>query len=90
MSRPREKRTSAYKKNAMDEWILSDWFCPACGRRDMWQLVGRGGDYYHDYEVTCKACGHLMCCVDEVRDEKEKPAPWWDEVSRNNLKAEDR
>lgn len=50
------------------EMIRSDWYCMACGKQDVWQEVGGGSDYYHDMSVHCAACGHSMCCVDEVTD----------------------
>lgn len=53
-----------------NEWIKSDWFCPKCGKQEMWQEVGTGDDYYHDCSVTCKACGYSMCCVGVVEDEE--------------------
>ena len=49
-----------------DHWVLSDWFCPSCGMKDMWQRSKGGGDYYHDYSVTCHSCGYEMCCVGNV------------------------
>lgn len=49
-------------------WVKSDWFCPKCGQRDMWQEVSAGADYYHGYAVECKQCGYDMCCVQQVTD----------------------
>ena len=86
MSRPRKQEPAFYSRGKPVEWILSDWFCPACGKRDMWQDCRGGGDYYHDYDVTCGSCGYKMCCVELVKDKPEPKAPWWDAVSVANLK----
>ena len=82
--RPRKIAKSRYSNREV-EWIQSDWFCPKCGKRDMWQEGTGGGDYYHDNTVTCHSCRHDMCCVDTVRDEPEVKAPWWDEVSAQKV-----
>lgn len=68
-----------YRKS---EWILSDWFCPECGQRDMWQITNQGGgDYYHDLDVQCHSCKYTMCCVGEVRDEPAEARYWWDDLA---------
>jgi transcription elongation factor Elf1 len=48
------------------EWLKSDFYCPNCGKQDMWQATNEGDDYYHQYSVVCHACQHEMCCVDKV------------------------
>lgn len=50
------------------EWMLTDWFCPACGKKGMWQRGLGQDDYYHTSSVTCHSCGHQMCCVDLTTD----------------------
>lgn len=82
--RPRKMARSVIFERDV-EWMLSDWFCPACGKRDMWQEGRGGGDYYHDSSVRCFSCRHYMCCVDAVEDAPEKKAPWWDEVSAQKV-----
>lgn len=53
------------KKKAIT-WVKSKWFCPACGKQDMWQDADSGDDYYHDFVVECHSCKHVMCCVEKV------------------------
>lgn len=55
-------------------WIKADWYCPSCGKQEMYQDRSfPGSDYYHESSVTCFACGYDMCCVGEVIDEKRTP-----------------
>ena len=67
---------------AQVEWIKSGWFCPSCGKQDMWQEVGDSDDYYHERSVTCGSCNHTMCCVGRVEDEKPErwSTAWWNDV----------
>ena len=52
--------------------VKSDWYCPSCGKQDMWQDVNcSGGDYYHEHSVTCLSCRYDMCCVDVVKRQRE-------------------
>lgn len=46
------------------------YFCPACGKQDMWQEGGAGNDYYHDATAECASCQHVMCCVPSVEAPK--------------------
>jgi hypothetical protein len=74
-----EHQTELRRIYPRSEWILSDWFCPNCGVRDMWQVTNQGGgDYYHDLDVHCHSCSYSMCCVGEVRDEPAEKPHWWD------------
>lgn len=66
MEKPTFKRD---EKNIL--WVATDWFCPSCGKQDMWQEGGGGGDYYHDSSVFCHSCGHEMCCVQAEEVPKE-------------------
>ena len=46
------------------EWIHVRYFCPECGKRDMWQRDDDNeGDYYHANTAFCHSCGASMCCV---------------------------
>lgn len=57
------------KKSVTVEWIKADWFCPSCGRHDMWQAIGDGDDYDHGYSATCFSCKATLCCVGKVEDD---------------------
>lgn len=81
MIRERKQHKARWSERVVD-WIKSDWYCPKCGKQDMWQEGRGGGDYYHDNTVQCHSCGHDMCCVPTVEDTIEKPAPWWDSVEQ--------
>lgn len=64
----------AFKREGQVLWVATDWFCPACGKQDMWQDGAGGGDYYHESQVTCHSCQHTMCCVPAVNVPKEAKA----------------
>lgn len=73
------ERPTKIAKNFMDcavEWVLSDYYCPSCGKRDMWQECGSGEDYYHNASVRCASCDHDMCCVEIISRVAE--TTWWD------------
>lgn len=77
MARERRKALSRiYGPDAV--WLRTDWFCLICGQRDVWQEEKDHDDFYIGCSTTCFSCGHIQNCMDKVRDEPEKPAPWWD------------
>lgn len=38
-------------------WKKTDYFCPGCGKREVWHAAG-GGDYYVGEQHICIACAH--------------------------------
>lgn len=71
--RPTKIAESFMRKD--DTWVLSDFFCPSCGKRDMWQLADDGEDYYHECSVRCGSCGYDMCCVGKIA--RVSTDNWW-------------
>lgn len=68
---PKPRPTKEAKQgNRTITLILTDWFCPSCGKRDMWQDTKDGSDYYHDCGAVCGSCGYVMCCIAKF---EEKP-----------------
>lgn len=67
----RERKTLASKKTfgpKLIDYIKSDYFCPQCGKQDMWQDVKNSEDYYHHNSVECSSCEYQMCCVETIED----------------------
>lgn len=40
-------------------FVLTDWFCPACGKKTVWEEDDEG-DYYCGPEIVCSSCGATM------------------------------
>ena len=41
-------------------WERTDWFCPHCGKKALYEEQGRG-DYYAGQSVVCISCNREMC-----------------------------
>ena len=48
---------------------LTDWFCPVCGKKTVWQECSEG-DYYAGPHIVCSSCGGTMQWPE--RDERYK------------------
>lgn len=48
----------------------TDYFCPHCGRRDVWEECS-DGDYYQGPDILCLYCGGGFC----LPNGDGKPAP---------------
>ena len=51
-----------------EKWIKSDWFCPSCGKKSVWERNDEG-DYYQGITSLCLGCGnqhHLDSCGRET------------------------
>jgi hypothetical protein len=40
-----------------ESWETTEYFCPNCGRRDVWHETS-GGDYYVGELHLCRSCKH--------------------------------
>ena len=45
-----------YSHEYTENWDKAEWFCPACGRREVYEEQG-GGDYYVGTRFLCEKCG---------------------------------
>jgi rRNA maturation protein Nop10 len=52
-----------------ESYTLSDWYCPSCGKKSVWEENGEG-DYYRGPNFICSSCGGSMC-FPEMFDPKD-------------------
>lgn len=62
-----DHRKRKYRNQTEQEWVKSSYYCPYCGKQDMWQEADADDDYYHSCSVTCHSCQYDMCCVEKIR-----------------------
>jgi hypothetical protein len=42
-----------------EAWFKTDYFCPICGKKEVWSEAGPG-DYYAGPRILCVECGGSM------------------------------
>jgi hypothetical protein len=55
-----------------DNYTLTNWFCPACGKKTVWTEDGEG-DFYRGPTTVCSSCGGSMCWPETGSDQDNKP-----------------
>lgn len=55
--------------------ILTELYCPNCGKRDVWVEDG-DGDYYAGPDYGCKACNHCFNMPYGPSIDESFPARW--------------
>lgn len=59
MNRVTITHTRHDKSTYQETFNLTDWFCPGCGKKTVWEEEGEG-DYYCGPEIICASCGTTM------------------------------
>lgn len=54
-----------------EEWERIDYFCPACGAKDVWHETSVG-DYYVGEEHMCRKCGASFYIPNLVAKPKQR------------------
>ncbi len=52
-----------YARKAL--YVLTTYWCPYCGKQDMWQEANDTGDYYMGVETWCLGCNEKTYNLDE-------------------------
>lgn len=52
--------------------VKTDYFCPHCGKQDMWQDAKGGEDYYLGASTYCESCGVVTVCLDMAIEDREE------------------
>jgi hypothetical protein len=67
--------TGAVTHGYDESWEKAPWFCPHCGKQDVFSALG-DGDYYVGVQLLCLSCNHGFYLpdntFDESRDEQGK------------------
>lgn len=91
MKRPRKIMQLGWKKDEV-EWIQSDWYCPECGVKGMWQDIEAaksGGDYYYGNSAICAECNYELVDAGFVEDPPEEKKHWWDATINSDPNDDD-
>lgn len=55
----------------VERWEKCDYFCPNCGKKEVWEEQG-GGDYYAGVDYVCVACDHFFYLPSGTFTRKDK------------------
>lgn len=50
-------------------FVRTDYFCPHCGRQDMWQEKDGGEDFYVGIPTVCETCHEITLNLDTQQDD---------------------